>query len=370
MKLLRISSVPDRQLKKINLEWPTISHENYDSELGTYFENFFAISDAIIYELNKTNKCVAKEVIINHTYLQKLWLKENKFDENTTALDTIKLQIQEFSPDVIFVNTNFVSEEFLRKNTKGGTFLIAWDGFVKPLLNFNSKYDLILTCLDSISNKYKKIGTKSKVLDLAFDERILKLIGSKKNEKLNFVGNITYVHHSRQSLIQSLLDADVDFSLYLGNMDCGINPFSRTILREIIQNKRINNVWNIYNLQKQNKGQKYGLDMYNTIHQSYSTLNFHGDAVDKACNMRLFEATGLGTCLITDNKPGLDKFFDIDNEVIVYQNENDLVDKVKYLQKNQNIAEKIGRAGQEKILSKHLWSHRILELLQIIDEFI
>ena len=36
--------------------------------------------------------------------------------------------------------------------------------------------------------------------------------------------------------------------------------------------------------------------------------------------MRLFEGTGLGCLLITNYKKGLEKLFEIENDIIVYKN--------------------------------------------------
>ena len=370
IKLLRISSVPVKQLNNVNLEFDLMGENTYGVALEHYFKKFIATSDAIIYELNQTGKCDAHEVVYNHKKLQNLWFKAHYPSKNIneiSEIDILKCQILYYDPDVIFINTNLVSHQQLKQITTRKVFLMAWDGYIKPLLELNSKYDLVLTCLDSIAHKFHKIGTKSEVLDFAFDKRVLDYVSLNKTETLNFVGNFTYVHVERQALLKALVEENLDISIYIGNYDTGINPFSRTIAREILQNKRIKSLWDVYKFQRMNKGAVYGLDMYNTIAHANSSLNFHGDEVDKACNMRLFEATGLGTCLITDDKPGLEKFFKVDEEVVVFKNEKDLVDKVRFLQENENEALRIGEAGQKRIFAEHLWSHRVLELLDIID---
>ena len=370
MKLLRISSVPAKQLNNINLEFDLTGDTSYEIASESYFKKFIATSNAIVYELNQTGQCDAVEVVLNHKRLQNLWFKEFHPSQNMdeiSEIDILKRQILQFDPDVIFVNTNLVSREQLKQIITRKVFLIAWDGFIKPFLELNSKYDLVLTCLDSITDKFLKIGTKSEVLDFAFDKRVLSYTSMNKTETLNFVGNFAFVHAERQTLLKALVKENFDFSLYVGNYGMGINPFSRTIAREILQNKRIKTLLDVYQFQRMNKGAVYGLEMYKVIAQSNSTLNFHGDGVDKACNMRLFEATGLGTCLITDDKPGFDKFFKADEEVVVFKNEQDLVDKVRFLQENENEARRIGEAGQQRIFQQHLWSHRVLELLEIIN---
>ena len=369
MKLLRISSVPDKQIKKINDEFDLQNDQNYEIALTYFFKNFINTSDAIVHALNETGKCTANEVIYNHKKLQDLWLKQYNHNDgkNLSEFEVLKKQIQHFDPDVIFVNYGKVSIQELRSFVRKGVYLIAWDGFVKPVVNVYGKYDLVLTCLDSIANAYHKIGTKSEIFNFGFDKRVLDFVSLEKTERLNFVGNLTFVHAERQTFLKKLVESGLDISLYIGNFDQGINPFSRTILREVLQNKRIKFLSDVYQFQRKNKGVKYGINMYKTIAQSASTLNFHGDEVEKACNMRLFEAPGLGTCLITDDKPGLDAFFKIDEEVVVFKNDSDLLDKVKYLQENPEIAHKIGLAGQKRIFKEHLWSHRVNNLLEIIN---
>ena len=369
MKLLRISSVPDKQLDTINHEFEFIQESNYEVGLAYFFNKFIATSDAIVHALNETGKCTANEVIYNHKKLQDLWLKQYNHNDgkNLSEFEVLKKQIQHFDPDVIFVNYGKVSVQELRSFVRKGVYLIAWDGFVKPVVNVYGKYDLVLTCLDSIANAYHKIGTKSEIFNFGFDKRVLDFVSLEKTERLNFVGNLTFVHAERQIFLKKLVESGLDISLYIGNFDQGINPFSRTILREVLQNKRIKFLSDVYQFQRKNKGVKYGIEMYKTIAQSASTLNFHGDEVEKACNMRLFEAPGLGTCLITDDKPGLDAFFKIDEEVVVFKNDSDLLDKVKYLQENPEIAHKIGLAGQKRIFKEHLWSHRVNNLLEIIN---
>ena len=51
----------------------------------------------------------------------------------------------------------------------------------------------------------------------------------------------------------------------------------------------------------------FGLDMFQGLRDSQVTLNTHIDISPRsASNMRLFEATGAGSCLLTDRKENLD----------------------------------------------------------------
>ena len=102
----------------------------------------------------------------------------------------------------------------------------------------------------------------------------------------------------------------------------------------------------------------WGVDYYNAIKDADVVLNVHGDAINEAANLRLFQTTGMGTCLLTDNLPGLEKLFNKGTEVVVFQNKNDCYDKIKYLEQYPVIRETIALAGQSRTLKEHTTKKR------------
>jgi spore maturation protein CgeB len=73
----------------------------------------------------------------------------------------------------------------------------------------------------------------------------------------------------------------------------------------------------------------FGLAMYQKLADSKVTLNNHIDiATISASNMRLYEATGIGTCLLTDWKPDLEQLFEPDREVVTYKSAAEAIEKV------------------------------------------
>ena len=53
--------------------------------------------------------------------------------------------------------------------------------------------------------------------------------------------------------------------------------------------------------------------------------------------MRLFEATGCGSMLITDYKKDLENLFVLDDEIIVFNSNDELFDLINYYLKNDKI---------------------------------
>ena len=78
---------------------------------------------------------------------------------------------------------------------------------------------------------------------------------------------------------------------------------------------------NISAISKIAKPPVYGLDMFKAISRSKIGFNMHGEvAGDYAANVRLFEITGVGSCMVTDWKKNLNEIFEIDKEAVAFRN--------------------------------------------------
>jgi spore maturation protein CgeB len=111
--------------------------------------------------------------------------------------------------------------------------------------------------------------------------------------------------------------------------------------------------------------------MFQVLHDSKITLNTHADTSTRyASNMRLFETTGVGTCLLTDWKENLFELFEPDREVVAYCSAEDCVEKVRWLLNHPKEREAIAKAGQSRTLEAHTFSHRALQLDELLKSMI
>ena len=115
--------------------------------------------------------------------------------------------------------------------------------------------------------------------------------------------------------------------------------------------------------------------MYELLAKSLVTFNAHGqcDANNGrtkfvAGNIRLFEATGSGCCLLTDNLPHLEEFFLPDEEIVIYANKLEAVEKAKYLQNNPSYAQSIARKGHDRAWNQHTSEIRAQEFCEILKK--
>jgi spore maturation protein CgeB len=118
-------------------------------------------------------------------------------------------------------------------------------------------------------------------------------------------------------------------------------------------------------------GNAWGIEMYQVLHRSKITLNNHISIADNyANNMRLFEATGVGTMLITDWKENLGEMFDVGREVVAYRSPEECAELIQYYLKHDAERAAIARAGQERTLRDHSYFHRMQELVDIVRKYL
>jgi spore maturation protein CgeB len=98
-------------------------------------------------------------------------------------------------------------------------------------------------------------------------------------------------------------------------------------------------------------------------------LNMHvGVAGDYAGNMRIFEVTGVGSCLLTDNKKNIGELFETDKEILVYNSTEDCLEKIKWLSDHEEERKKIADEGHWKTLKYHTVENRCKQIHEIISK--
>jgi spore maturation protein CgeB len=113
----------------------------------------------------------------------------------------------------------------------------------------------------------------------------------------------------------------------------------------------------------------FGLAMYQTLRRSQVNYNIHGDiAPGSASNRRLFECTGVGSCLLTDYKANISTLFEPDREIVTFSSTEECIDKAKWLLDHPQERRAIAQAGQRRTLAEHTFTQRAEQFDAIIRE--
>jgi hypothetical protein len=199
-------------------------------------------------------------------------------------------------------------------------------------------------------DRLRGLGVKSEYFRIGFDERVLSLLGEvKKDIDFSFVGGISRHHGGAIPLLEYLVE-HTDMRAF--GYGAASLPANSPICHR-------------------HGGEVWGMDMYRSLARSRITLNRHINvAENNANNMRLYEATGVGTMLLTDRKDNLHELFDIEREVVTYSSKEEAAELVRHYLDHPQEIERIARAGQARTLREHTYALRMQELVPILTRHV
>lgn len=102
-----------------------------------------------------------------------------------------------------------------------------------------------------------------------------------------------------------------------------------------------------------------GINRYPSFHYSHLKPNRYS-------RLRDIEAPMLGACYLTEYTEGIGELYDINNEIMVYENEDGLIEKVNELKKDEGKRRKLKINGQKRALSDHQISNSLNKIIQKI----
>jgi glycosyltransferase involved in cell wall biosynthesis len=366
MKILILDNYYDGFLESFYSHHPEVFELNFEAHRALLMEQHFGTSDAYSYNLKKLGH-YAQEIITNDYRLQIKWARENgvrtlplprylnyslkrTFDYDW-RYKIIKAQVDHIKPDVLYIQEgNILSDAFIAKLKPFVKLVVGQIASARPNNRTYHYYDLLITSFPHFVEYFQNNGLNAIWQPLAFDERILNIfLDNKKTYPITFIGGFA----PKTYKLSTPLFEDVAKQINIDVWGYGI--------QSLPSNSK---------LRKYYHGGAWGLDLYRILSESLLTLNRHGEVSRHyANNMRLYEATGMGTCLITDWKENLHTLFEPEEEVVTYRSADELIEKVNYLLENDDERMKIAKSGQKRTLKEHTYQNRMKELLEILDDY-
>ena len=336
---------------------PSLAGMDYESQHRKLFATGFGVSDAYSHGLELLG-CSVHDVVVNADHLQAQWADEHGVSPRGNIHDVrreiVAAQIDHFRPEVLYVfEWCPVGDAFLA-DIKSKVRMLAGQ-IASPLPDNRSfaAYDLMISSWPPLVDHFRSTGTSAELLKLAFDARMLDRIELRDPVyDVTFVGGFAPSHTHRVKWLERLLkEVDVDVFGYGRDQ----LPAASSI-------------------HDHHRGEVWGTRMYEVIQRSRITLNCHagidirgGVSRNFANNMRLYEATGVGSCLITESRHNLYEILKPMGEVLTYENEDECLERIRYYLANDKERESLARAGQQRTLKDHTYPKRMAELLEVIQ---
>ena len=257
-------------------------------------------------------------------------------------------------------NLYFLDEKFLKKIKQITCVKVLLLSGVSPkyLLNQSDKncaqyYDLIFISDLGHKKEWKDLGAQH-IIILPISagcpntfQRIAKQYSKRKKYDIVFIGRLDSISNQhRIKILNFLIKAGVNIKIwtwFLSNQFIKKYPF---LISHIV-------------------GSAYGKEMVEILSQSKIALNIHGPSVPYGGNMRLFEIPATKSLQIADKCP--QDWFKDGDEIVLYKNNQDLLQKINYFIDNDEERERIVKNGYERLVREHQYKHRVKKIFESIS---
>ncbi len=404
---------------------PQWIHLSYRQQQEALFAEAYVYSNGISAALGRMGHEVA-ELVYDLKPMQETWARENgiRYAPESWQTEIALRQIERFRPDVVYFQGQTIPYP-IRKQLKGMfpfiKLIVAHRGFPSDFKQLDDT-DLLLIGMPSMVRRYRQEGLDAKLMYHAFDHRIHdKLAAAGYTESsyaagFSYIGSSGFGHQSHANrfwdLLRLLEQTDIHMWLdeqervqlrtceMLGNIGYSGNRESLAMILvgltliptdlDDLRRKLAILPDKIASAEKANRDRQgyplrtlgslfpdrihapvYGLKMYDLMRRSKISFNNHmAKSWGSVGNLRMYEATGMGTCMLTDTGDNIRDLFEPDREVVTYSSIDECVEKVRYLLDHDDVRRQIGLAGQRRTLRDHTMDNRARQVDSMVQELL
>jgi spore maturation protein CgeB len=267
-------------------------------------------------------------------------------------------QIEELDPEVVYLQDLwFFRREELDEFRAQGRLVVGQIASAPPGIELLRGFDLITTSFPHFVSRFREAGIDSEYFKIGFYERVIDRLqasgvdpspGAERLHAVSFIGGLDPTVHRGGTALLERLSERVPISVW--GYGAARLPRESPIRAHY-------------------RGEAWGLDMYDVLSRSRISVNRHIDVAEAyANNMRLFETTGVGALLLTEAAPNLADLFEPGREVVTYEGEDDLVEKIEHYLTHDEERPEIASAGQKRTLSEHTYRLRMSELAAMLEQ--
>jgi len=311
----------------------------------------------------------AELVIGNCKPLQQKWAQENDvfFQDKDWHLEIVLEQIRRYKPDILFLGGygDIYVKSILSIARKYCRCIAAWKAaWVSSKLSW-SNIDFVLSSHINIVESFRKMGLSSERVLPCFETKILDYLPSRTPDiDISFVGTLDTVIFARRMQFLKRLKRDFPIKIFAEKPSFRRRPWPlKTFLKQFSLLSFV--------LNPKLEETVYGLNMFRVLRNSKMTINIHvSSAQGLAGNIRMFEATGVGTLLITEAAPNIHELFVPEKEVITYKGLDELIEKIRYYLSHVEEGEAIAQMGQKRTLTDHNSRNRASEILTLFKKYL
>lgn len=262
----------------------------------------------------------------------------------------LERQVREQAPDVLYcLNPNLLPPALAKKLSRK-TKLVGQIASPLPRRSYFQHYKMMISALPSHVAQFRSWGLRAEYLPLSIDQELLvstPLPLSDRAIDISFVGSFSRHHKNSFGLIKSVALEFPQLRIF--------TPSPKVKLERL-------------GLGQNYAGPAWGERMRQIYSNSKIVINRHGAVANGfAVNYRMFEATGCGALLATEDAPNLGDLFP-ENTVLAYSSTNDLIEKIREVLANPREFEAKATAAWLSVNSRHTLQERSRDVLELLSK--
>ncbi|MBW7875157.1 MAG: glycosyltransferase family 1 protein [Candidatus Cloacimonetes bacterium] len=295
--------------------------------LGTEFVSFVPALESLGYEV------LIFDVLQKDLYQDYAELNQKLLDlcikEKPKALISVQLQYEIWSETLAILRHNLGIVTFLWSTDDS----FKYHSFSKPMSQW---FSWVITTYAYRLENYNKDGIKNVLLSQwATDKNNLlePKAATQCRYRVSFVGA---AHGNRKKIVNQLREKGIHVDCFGHGWDNG--PVSAG-------------------------------DVFSIMNDSWVSLNFSNSSGMNQIKARIFEATGAGACLVSEDARDIDRFLVPGEEIVLYKRVEDCAQKISSLLENPEKRDEIANKAYLKTKMEHTYTQRFSKILKGIEEF-
>jgi spore maturation protein CgeB len=404
MKLVHVATLDSGYLAQLYERVPSLASSSFTQQLAALADDCFAQNNAWNATLGSYGYEVSS-LYTNAEPLQRAWASENGVPWTADWRHSIlSCQISQLQPDIIYFDDERTFRpaffDHLRDICHRPVLVAGWTASPHRDEDAVKAWDVVVSCAKAVVEEFAILGCAAFHLPHAFNRNVLQKVHppEERRQCVVFSGSLSLTRksgpmsHRDRELMLEALQSEVPLEIYTPAYQMSaVSDFAETLARcgayvamQALARMRVSYArrrdlpfigraasWTEMPSRRFNatlhrlmKPPVYGIAMYELLCSTAVALNQSPGT--NADNMRLFEVTGIGSCLLNDFKPNLAEYFELDREIVVYRGSEECVEKAKWLLRNPKRREEIAKAGQARTLRDHTFQNRAAALAEIL----
>lgn len=398
MRFLRLTSAYPGYVAAFYAQNPGLAERTYDEQKACFDHDHFAWGDSLSTALAGLGYDVL-DIDVGLEHMLNAWARENMpADHESDATKIVVERVRRFHPDVLLFDS---PDHSLLKTILAFVpeirLTFGWTGSAIGLADLWRDLDVVLSCAPESVEEMRRRGHRAEHLNHAFDSSVVNRLQEGGGEiPVSFIGSIIRrdsFHMERERILLKVSDRlplrifspvpSSGMRDYAKVAVCGgLHMFNKALVFANLLEKAklwspaLNRALALASVPRLPINRKlarlaqpgvFGLAYYQAMKSSDVSLNIHADSSPRyASNIRLFEAPGVGSCLLTDWRPNLAELFEPDRELVTYRSADECVEKAHWLLEHPKERQEIARRGQARVLQDHNFKRRAIELDAVI----